>query len=281
MLLGGTCVWISHTTPSLGTSLYSYLSLLTTNAWRQRRNVLLGAENLGDPASQSTLPTDKRQKLLNAFFERYRFHLQLENQPSDNTLHLLVKLHSRRAADFVSLARVTNLADGRDIRAEPHTRAKLGKDVAIVLENATSRKQSDFNSTPDAFVHAVRVLMFGYALVSAGDPAADTWCDLDASFSHMSRVEQLVKLDSKSNHNMHSRLMDSEMQIRAEWARIAQNSPLLSLGEIIAIVSQRHTFWPWVAEFRTTKPNRENKKPYDKFSRQNDWKDKGAKDALM
>lgn len=146
------------------------------------------------------------------------------------------------------------------------------KDVALVLENATSERLSGYNSTPDAFVRAVRVLMFGYALVSAGDPAGETWCDLDASFAHISRAEQLVKLDSKSNRNLHARLMDSEMQIRAEWARISQFPPPPSFSEIIEIVSQRHTFWPRVAEFRTPENARSDKwaQPFDKWAHQSD-----------
>ena len=216
--------------------------------------------------------------MLNTFFERYRFHLQLENQPSDATLRLLVKLHVRIHSDFASLGRVTSQADGRDLRSEPHTRAKLSKDVGLSIENATSKRQSEFNSAQDAFVRAVRVLMFGYALVSAGDPAGEMWCDLDASFAHISRVGQLVKLDRKSNHNLHARLMDSEMQIMADRARISKCPPLLSLSEIIEIVPQRHAFWPGVEEFRTPKNTRNDKwpQPFGKWPRQSERNDRGA-----
>ena len=240
---------------------------------------MLGGRKPGRPIAPKCTTHGKTAKLEEYLFYRYRFRLQLENRPSDTTGHTLVKLRARREADFASLARVANQAGGRDLRAEPHTGAKLSKDVALVLENATSERQSGYSSTPDAFAHAVRVLVFGYALFFAGGPAGETWCDLDSACARISRVEQLVKLNRKSNHNLHARLMGPEMQMRAERARISQCPPLLSLGEIIEIVAQRHTFWPWVTEFRTPKNTRSDKcaQPYDNWEHQSDkGRGKGA-----
>ena len=112
----------------------------------------------------------KRQGLLDAFRERYNRHLDLSLQPSEHTLNLLVKVHQRRAADFVSLARVANMVDGRDLVAEPQSRTKLGKDLTLLIETKDNRKNSDYNSTSEAFAHAVKVLTMGYVLVSALDP---------------------------------------------------------------------------------------------------------------
>ena len=138
---------------------------------------------------------------------------------------MLVKLRAKRPADFAPLTRVTNFADGRDLPTEPHTKEKIANGVSTVSGNSTPRRQPDFNTTPDAFAHAVRALMMGYALASAGEPAENTWCDLEAANIHDSRAVKLAQLDRKSNHVTHSRLTDSELQIGAEWARIAKNSP--------------------------------------------------------
>ena len=62
---------------------------------------------------------DKRSKLLGIFRQRHGFIPPLENQPSESTLSHLVKLHEKRSAEFFPLSRVTNFADGRDIKIEP------------------------------------------------------------------------------------------------------------------------------------------------------------------
>lgn len=94
--------------------------------------------------------------------------------------------------------------------------------------------------------------MVGYALVSAGDPADETWCSSGAILSHVSKVEQLVKMGRKNRHNLHFRNAESEMMVVAEWARVAQSAPAVSIADVIAIVSQRHTIRPCVAEFSTS-----------------------------
>ena len=75
----------------------------------------------------------------------------------------------------VQLSKSLNLMDGRDTYDEP---LKLGRQLSTDLDGALRRKRSDFNSSPEAFVHAVRVLMRGYALVSAADEGRPTHVSL-------------------------------------------------------------------------------------------------------
>ena len=168
-------------------------------------------------------------------------------------------MHSKRSADYVPLSRVTNLEEGRDFRADTSTRAKIGKEIMLVLENndTNSRKNSDRLAPGGAFAHAVRVLMFGYALVSASDSDESLWVDLQAAFMHIAKVEKLIKLDSKTGHTLLPRIRESEANCRNERAKACQVNPDLSLSEIATVISHRHALWPGVTEFPTAK-KREN-----------------------
>ena len=143
-----------------------------------------------DVATEVSVTPDKGQSLLGAFHKRYGFFLELFHRPSDATLSLLIKLHAERSADFVPLSRVANLEEGRDFRADTPARAKIGKEIMLVLENSegNSRKTSDyFASGGGPFLHAVRILMFSYALASAAGEENATWFDLQAAVLHIAK----------------------------------------------------------------------------------------------
>ena len=140
--------------------------------WRDSRKMLdadksVTAETLNSP--------NIRMELLDAFHARYNFNLPPELQPSDHTLGVLVKLHARRSCDFLSLARVNNMIDSSDLKVDTQTRTKIGKEITLILDKTDtnySQKNSDFNASAFTFVHAVRVLLYGYCLVSSKDPPA-------------------------------------------------------------------------------------------------------------
>ena len=60
-----------------------------------------------------------RVKLLETFRERHGFLPSLENQHSEQTLSLLMKIHKERSAEFFPLIRVSNYTEGRDLKIEP------------------------------------------------------------------------------------------------------------------------------------------------------------------
>ena len=95
--------------------------------------------------------------------------------------------------------------------------------------------------------------MFGYALVSCIGNDASLWCDLQAAFVHITKVEKLAKLNSKSGGVILNSIRESEMAARNEWARAGQVHPETSLSEIIAVISHRRVIWPGVTEFGTVK----------------------------
>ena len=193
----------------------------------------------------------KRLTLLEAFNNKYRCHLEYENQPSEATLALVLKQHARRTIEFIPLSRVTSAADGRTSIIEP---VRLGKSSPFLIDtsmiNVGGRKHSDFNKSPENFTHAVRVLMYAYVLASAPDPIETTWCSLEAARSHISVVEQYSRLSTAAGGTFAHRIMEIELAIRSEWVRTHHREPLLSLSEVITIVSQQTTLWPMAHEFR-------------------------------
>ena len=110
--------------------------------------------------------------------------------------------------------------------------------------------KTSFNISPEHFAHSVRVLLMGYVLVSVNDPPENQWCTLEAAMSHIDVVEHYSRLDSASNHQQHNRIMQIEMTIRTEWARVRQYEPDFSLGDAITLVGKRQQLWPCVTEFR-------------------------------
>ena len=191
---------------------------------------------------------DKRRGLFIAFSARYQISLQLEHQPIETTLNILIKRHAIKPAEFVPLAKVLNLCDGRDTISEP---LKLGKHIQIDIGGATKKRFSDFGSSPEAFLRAVRILLLGYALVSAADPTPR--CSLDAAQRYISCVEAVSRLSAKSHHANHQKILDADMSARIEWTRVAQAEPSLNLGDIIEIAANKHTIWPIAADLKGTK----------------------------
>ena len=178
----------------------------------------------------------------------------LENQPSESTLSYLVKLHEKRSAEFFPLSRVTNFADGRDIKIEP---TKI-KGAPFMLDNGAislTAKNRDFLSSAESFCRAIRVLMHGYALVSMSDEKGNGWVSLENALAHISIVGNFPRANSKISHRMHAQVMDAESAVRTEWTKLAQNRPELNLSNIIEIVAQRHAIWPLASEFTKSTPS--------------------------
>ena len=193
---------------------------------------------------------NKRVELLSLFFSRYNFQIPLENQPIDPTLLLVIKAHQRRSCEFLPLSKITNAIDGRDLKID-NTRVRLNAELTLDLGATAKKRASDFNHNAETFLHAVRVLMMTYALVSAGDPIETTWCTYNAAYQHISTVETYSRASAKANYQQYSRVMESELLVRQEWTRVSHAEPTLSLAQIIATVSLRHTLWPTLQEFRT------------------------------
>ena len=215
----------------------------------------------------------KGGELLDAFRQRYGFNLEVELQPSDNTLKILMKLHARRSADFISLAKVTNLLGARDLKADSETKTRLGKEITLVVEGAENKKKSDFNASPESFALAVRILMHGYALVSSKDQGVP-WCSFEAARGHITKIEQLLRLDSRSNYGYTRRVRDADYLVRSEWAKTSQIQPELQLTQIIELISHRNNLWPSFSEFKPVRTYQENR-----VSNENSvyptWKGKG------
>ena len=193
---------------------------------------------------------DKRIDLLTAFHARYNYHLEYDSQPSESTLKLITKQHSKRTIEFAPLSRVTSAADGQNSIIEP---IRLGGSSPFLVDtsmvNTRCRKHSDFNKTPENFAHAVRILMYSYALVSATDPPENVWCSLDAARSHIATVEHYSRLSTAAGGSLGARIMEVGMALRSEWVKIHHKEPNLPLSDVITIVSQSN-LWHLHSEFR-------------------------------
>ena len=190
---------------------------------------------------------DKRATLLAEFGARHGFLPPLENQPSQSMLTHLIKLHKNRSTEFFPLSRVTNFADGRDIKVEP-TRIK-GTPFLLESQNPSgARKNQEYLQSAESFCHAVRVLMHGYTIVSMADPRGEEWCDLGAAQRHIATVEGYSRANSRVSHRMHPQIMEAEMATRLEWTKLGQTNPGVSLTAIIDTVAQRHAIWPLNSE---------------------------------
>ena len=91
---------------------------------------------------------------------------------AQSTLALLLGINKRRPGEFIPLSEITNALDNKERRSEP-TRTR-GTPSIIDDDGSIERRAADFNASPEILPHAVRALMFGYALVSAaGAPCAE------------------------------------------------------------------------------------------------------------
>lgn len=117
--------------------------------------------------------------------------------------------------------------------------------------NVGGRKQSDFNKTPENFTHSVGVIMYSYALVSAGAPPGNILRTLDAARSHNATVEHYSRLITAAGGPLGGGVMDVEMALRSQWVVTRHIELNLSLSDVVTIVSQSN-LWPLNAEFRET-----------------------------
>ena len=128
--------------------------------------------------------------------------------------------------EFAQLAKVANMIDGRDSYNEP---LKLGKHLSINLDSALRREVSEFNSSPEAFARAVRVLMLWYVLASSAD-VGNPWRSSGAAQQHISTVGNLSRISARSGQYNRNKILDAEMNVRFERARIAQAETIFFLG---------------------------------------------------
>ena len=207
-----------------------------------------------------------RAILLNSFKLKYGHQLALENQPNDTTLALVVEMHSRRAVDFISLAKVGSASDTHSVGVEP-LRLKetpfLIHPKSLNLGDDPRKRKNDYLTSTDSFVRAVRVLMYAYVLASARDAAGLEWCNLTAAHLHVATVEHFTRLDSRAGRALRKRLLECEMSIRIVWTRFQQAQPELSLTEITHIVGQRRSVWHMEMEFRPPPPSNPPPAHYD------------------
>ena len=198
-----------------------------------------------------------KSDLLAKFNTRYNFPLSIENQHSEATLTLVAKLHARRPCDFVPLSKVTDAADNRDLQLEP-TRIK-GTPFSISQNLATPRKNTNFLPSPNAFIHAVKVRMDTYSLVSVVDADVGRfWRTLASPQLHIGAIGNFLRANALADHSFLQRISDSELNVRTEWMRLSQTHPQMALSEVITAVAQNHSLWPLASEFKSFRGARRN-----------------------
>ena len=146
------------------------------------------------------------------------------------------------------MSEVINLVGGSDFHSEP---VRLSKNLTIDLTGPARRTTSDFNSSAESFMRAIRVLMNGYALVSANDSI--TGRSLEAAQKHATVVENISRTGSQFGRAAHNRILEAAMQAMREWARISQGDTRYSISGVIEIASGRHSIWPIAADLRGAK----------------------------
>lgn len=225
-----------------------------------------------------SLPNGRRGELITSFRAKYNTRLPIEYKPSGASLKISTRAHARKSAEFTPLSKIGNLIDGRYFHSEP---ANLSKNLTTDLAGGTKRNTSDFNTSAESFLRAARVLMGGYALVSAFDVIP--WCALEAAQKHIITVGNISRTSSKHRHTARSRILDAEMPARREWARIAQSDTRYTLTDIIEIVSQRHSIFPianGLKGVRNWKGGVSKHAPYGSppngNDRANSWQNKGC-----
>ena len=214
--------------------------------------MMRAANEASKEASDKTFEPLKYNKgdLLQKFTTRYNLPLTLENQPSEATLALVAKLHAKRACDFAPLSKVTSAADNRDTNLEPH-RIK-GTPFLPPHGLVSTKRNTTFLSSSDAFAHAVRILMNTYALVSMADAdVTRCWCSLAAALAHVHVVENLLRANALAGNAFLDRIADSEKNVRTEWMRLGQTQANTPLSDIITTVGQNVHLWPLTSEFKS------------------------------
>ena len=120
-----------------------------------------GGLNVTGLNHETAAACDRRTDRLAAFRTKYGPRMPLENQPSGRTLSQLVKFHGRRSPEFVALDKVTNAIDGRNTGKEPIRLSEASPVLIDTYIHQIGKRSSDYNSSPESFAHAVRVLMWG------------------------------------------------------------------------------------------------------------------------
>ena len=122
----------------------------------------------------------------------------------------------------------------------------------LFVMTAPPRKGEDFAISGMAFLHAARLLMYSYTLVSCQDESGSEWMTFDVALGYISLIEKYVRMDSKGNHTFRARILDTEMDMRREWFRANQENLDLSLGEVITAVTDKFANqWPMQNEYLT------------------------------
>ena len=141
-----------------------------------------------------------------------------------------------------------------------------------------SRRSNDFLLSPESFCRSVRVLMYGYAIVSMADQKGSEWRSLEADLHHVSAVENLSRAKSRPDGPMRGRIDEAEEAARSEWAKLGQAQPCISLTAIIDVISHRHAIWPLLSEFARNVATRNNRGGWGEKGwndKGNGWQDKG------
>ena len=192
--------------------------------------------------------------MITAFREKYNYLLEYDSQPSGASLSLIAEKQEKRTIEFAPLSGAASAADGRRSIIEP---VRLGKTSPFFADTSMLNVcvcvcvgwTSEFNETPGNFAHAVRILMYTYALASASDPPGNTWRSLDADRAHISSVARYSRLSTAAGGALGDRIADVEMALRSDRAEFRRKEPNLNLPDVITIVS-RSNLWPLSSEFR-------------------------------
>ena len=218
----------------------------------------------------------KKTDLLEEFFSRYDWRLPLDLTPSEATFQILARVHSRRSLEFIPLSRVSSAADTRDVTVD-HVRIKgTNGDLLIDPARSLNKRNSDFNKNNDTFNHSVKILMYGYVLVSCADNREAMWCPLQSAMKHITTVENQSRIAARLGAGLNSKIAEAEMTVRREWREVGQAEPSFSLATVIELVCQRHSIWPSALELRTVQ-TRVDAQRSDFFGQRSDYSGKQGK----
>ena len=194
----------------------------------------------------------KKSELLDIFFKKHGFRVPIETTPSESTLAFVARAHKLKSCEFLPLGRVTSATDTRDVGVD-HVRIKEANgDFLLGPSRSLTRRGADFSTSSESFLHAVRILMNSYVLVFGDDDEAVTGCSLQAATRHVTAVETCARACARAKLGVRPKLLECEMEARKEWHRVATADSGLLLGDIVELVSQRHSIWPTGFELETT-----------------------------
>ena len=219
--------------------------------------------------SAQSLSQDKRNELLAAYTKSYQPTWKLEHRPSGATLNFHIKRNDEKSADRIQLSKAPNMAGGRDSYKDP---LKLGKHLSVNLGGALKWKTSDSNASPDAYLRAVRVLMMGYVLVAAADSGRPRR-SLGAARKHISTMGDLSRMSAKAGQLRHRKILESDMNARREWTRIAQPGDILRTVEVVDSFGRWFAIWPISTELKAVggKRSLSKQKSASTAPYSNDW----------